>query len=383
MKRIIAIVFFVISATFNAISQSMVLRGEPPVSSITQEDMIQWMDSLTTFWMDSVDIPGMVVSIVAGDSIVMQKGYGHINQEETAEVNPSQSPFRIASISKTFTALAAIQLVSEGKLDLNQDVSRYLDFEIDRYKNSDIKLHNLLTHSAGLDERLLGGGTRDREEVVQLKSFLSTYMPAQVREPGVTFSYSNTGYALAGYLCEVASETPFHQYVQDLIFNPLGMDRTTYWRGDDPIYKESKSYFLDDNGFREYPPYEIRRYPSGSLISTADDVAAYMIMILNNGNYNGRQIVSPDVIDQFTKPVFTQDPGLEGTRSYGFFNWNINGINYLSHGGSIEGYRSMLYLFPEQKVGLFLSANSSWGGLVNSRIGSAFRKKMVGIHTSR
>ncbi|NNF33862.1 MAG: beta-lactamase family protein, partial [Saprospiraceae bacterium] len=369
MRKVFVVCLFSITPFISSFSQSQSDILRPPIYSLTQDEMVSWMDSTTTFWMDSVDIPGMVVSIVAGDSIVMQKGYGYINKEKTAQVDASTSPFRIASISKTFTALAVLQLVSEGKLDLNTDVREYISFEIDRYHNGEITLHHLLTHSAGLDDKILGGGTLNKSEVPKLDQFLASSMSPQIREPGLTFSYSNMGYTLAGYLAELESGIPFYEYVNQLILNPLNMKHTFFWRGDEPIYSESKSYFLDDKGFREYPPYEILSYPSGSIISTGEDISKYMLMILNDGSYNGKQIVTPEVIDLFTQPVFTQDERLPGVRSYGFFNWNINGVNFINHGGSIEGYRSQLYLFPDNNVGLFIATNSSWGGWINSEIG--------------
>jgi CubicO group peptidase (beta-lactamase class C family) len=141
-------------------------------------------------------------------------------------VDPDKHLFRIASISKTFTWTAIMQLVEQGKLDLEADIQTYLDFDIPKTFAEPIRLKHLLTHTAGLEEVAVGGFADSSEDVLALIDYLPAHIPARVRKPGAYISYSNYGSALAGYIVERVSGIAWASYIQKNILDPIAMTET-------------------------------------------------------------------------------------------------------------------------------------------------------------
>jgi len=188
-----------------------------------------FMDEYFARQLEEEKIPGATVSVVEDGKALLAKGYGQADVENNEPVVADETLFRIASTSKLFTATAVMQLVEEGKLDLDRDVNYYLDdVEIpDTYPGRPVTLRHLLTHTAGFEEEFTGSLARDADEVVPLGEYLSENVPARVRPPGEVTSYSNYGMALAGHLVEEASGMPYDRYLEENVFGPPGMRSTT------------------------------------------------------------------------------------------------------------------------------------------------------------
>ena len=157
--------------------------------------------------------------------MLFTRGYGKADVKNDEPVVADETLFRIASTSKLFTATAVMQLVEQGKVDLDTDVNDYLkDVKVpDTYPGRPVTLRGLLTHTAGFEEHFTGSEARTAAEVVPLGKYLAEDMPARVRPPGEITSYSNYGMALAGHVVEEVSGESFDRYVKENIFNPLGM----------------------------------------------------------------------------------------------------------------------------------------------------------------
>ena len=157
-------------------------------------------------------------------NILLQKGYGYADLKSKKRVDPSTTIFRLASISKLFTWVSVMQLVEQGKLDLDADVNRYLDFQIRPAFNKPITLRNLMTHTGGFEETSDDIILTDPKKAVSLRDYLINNQPMRIFPPGEIPAYSNYGVGLASYIVQRASGEPFEQYVQEHIFAPLGHD---------------------------------------------------------------------------------------------------------------------------------------------------------------
>ncbi len=307
-------------------------------------------------------IPGIAITIVQDGEIVLSEGYGYANLEEKIPVNPDRTLFRVASLSKLFTDTAVMQLYEQGLLDLDADVNTYLDeFEIDNGYPEPITTANLLTQTEGTSQRLIGIGVRNENDLEPLAAFIPENMPVFDRKPGEVYSYSNMGVTLAGYLVQEISETPFIDYIEANLFEPLGMTRSTFLQPPPPLLWEDLAtgyqYKKSRNEFESVPYLYLNIFPAAAMSTTVTDMAHFMIAHLQGGEYEQERILESRTVELMHKQHFVHFPGLPGS-AYGFHERFENGLRGIGHAGSLRGYSSNLSLFPEENLGIFIATNS-------------------------
>ncbi len=190
---------------------------------LTAQDVEAFLDGIVPLQLEHDDIAGATISIVKDGKLLLAKGYGYADIEKKKPVSAEETLFRPGSVSKLFTWTAVMQLVEQGKLDLDRDVNTYLDFKIPDAFGRPITLKNLLTHTPGFEEAikdLFAVGS----ESPDLGKYLKTHIPKRIYPPGTVPAYSNYGAALAGYIVERVSGRPFNDYIEESIFKPLGHD---------------------------------------------------------------------------------------------------------------------------------------------------------------
>jgi CubicO group peptidase (beta-lactamase class C family) len=198
-------------------------------------------------------IPGLVFVFVAGGDVAIARGFGAAQLEPRRPVDPARTVFRLASVSKTITATAALQLVERGRLNLHTDVNLYLRSFHLATEHGPITLHHLLTHTAGFDERLIGTAARSVRDLQPSSQYFARSMPPTFIEPGRVISYSNHGFGLIGHLVQEVSGRPFADYVREEIFEPLGMWRSGVLTG--PVPEDlAVAYEFVDGTHRALPP---------------------------------------------------------------------------------------------------------------------------------
>src|SRR5436190_4769455 len=173
-----------------------------PGPELTKADFETFLDALIPSQLRNRNIAGAVVSVVKDGQVLFQKGYGYANFEAKKPVVADKTLFRPGSISKVFTATAVMQLVEQGKLELDRDVNDYLDFAIPKTYPEPVTLRRILTHTAGFEETLKNLFVPGAREMRPLRDYLITAMPARIFPPGTVPSYSNYGLTLAGYIIE-------------------------------------------------------------------------------------------------------------------------------------------------------------------------------------
>jgi CubicO group peptidase (beta-lactamase class C family) len=255
-----------------------------------------------------------------------------------------------------------MQLAEQGKIDLNADVNIYLpDFQIPDAYSKPITMLNLMSHSAGFEERTIGIESPTSEEMISLHDYLASYMPDRVRPAGEMITYSNYGTALAGYIVEAVSGMPFEQYVETYIFQPLYMAHSTFRQPIPPSLQGQLANSYNYNG--EFVPglfAYVNLRPAGAMSSTAHDMANFMIAHLQEGKFKDKQILQPETVRQMHSHLFANDKRLDGI-AYGFIEWNFNGKRILWHSGDIGNWHSGLAIIPEENVGFFVNYNSNEG----------------------
>src|SRR5918995_5620844 len=177
--------------------------------------------------MEKHHIAGAAVSVVKDGELFFAKGYGHADLENGIPVDPEQTNFHVGSVGKLFTWTAVMQLVEQGKLDLDEDINTYLDFRIPDTYPQPITLKDLMTHTSGFESLYYERFAKDPNELQPPREWLISHMPARVRPPGDVAAYSDYGASLAGYIVARVSGEPYDQYIQDHILSPLGMVHTT------------------------------------------------------------------------------------------------------------------------------------------------------------
>lgn len=330
--------------------------GGPP-HELTEPDADAWLDGFVPYALGQADIAGAVVVIVKDGQVLTQRGYGYADVAARQRVDPANTLFRVGSISKLFTWTAAMQLVEQGKIDLDADVNRYLDFEIPPFAGRPLTMRNLMTHTAGFED-VFKGGIRFSGSVPPLGEVVKRMLPERVFAPGSTPAYSNYGAALAGYIVERVSHRPFEDYIAQHIFEPLGMTHSTFRQ---PLPAQwmplmSKGY---PQASADTKPYELVSIPpAGSATLSGSDMAKFMIAHLNQG----AGLMQPETATLMHTPTRGAVPGLN-RMALGFYEQQINGRSAIGHGGDLNYFHSYLWLLPREHVGLFFSVNSAGAGI--------------------
>jgi CubicO group peptidase (beta-lactamase class C family) len=345
-----------------------VLLSEPHQQGPTDpQELEAFLDAFFAEQMEALHVPGAVFILVKDGETFFTKGYGFADLESQRPVIPDETLFRVGSVSKLFTATAIMQLVEQGRLDLDEDVNNYLDdFQLPDAYPQPVTIANLLTHTGGFDERLTGTGVRSPSELVPLGQYLAAKMPPRVLPPGDQISYSNHGYALAGYLVEEISEMPFDQYIEENILRPLDMNHSSFRQPLPPeLASDLAVGYVYTTDYQVMVVEYLNIAPAGTLCATATDMAHFMIAHLQNGRYEGAHILEEDTAQEMHQRQFTHHPQLAGW-AYGFYEHIENGQRAIAHGGDITGFSSLLFLLPEQNLGFFVSLNASVSTLSGS-----------------
>src|SRR5262245_24954036 len=348
-----------------------VMPQPSPAPELTKADFETFLDALIPSQLRNRNIAGAVVSVVKDGQVLFQKGYGYADVEEKKPVIPDQTLFRPGSISKLFTATAVMQLVEQGKLDLDRDINDYLDFAIPKTYPEPVTLRQLLTHTGGFEEILKNLFVAHESDIKPLRMYLVNEMPARIFPPGKIPSYSNYGFTLAGYIVERVSGEKFEHYIENHILKPLKMDHSTF---DQPLPAQlapqmSKGYLSASQKPRDFEWVQVS--PAGALSTTAADMTRFMLAFLQDGAVDGVSILKPETVQQMETRQFDFHPMLPGL-GITFMDYLMDPVRIIGHGGDTVYFHSDMILIPEAHFGYFLSYNSL-GKDVGGGRGEVFR----------
>jgi CubicO group peptidase (beta-lactamase class C family) len=338
-------------------------RNVPAASSPAQSRAIgptdpaelqAFLDGLLGKEMQEYHIAGAAISVVKDGTLLFAKGYGYADIEKRIPADPEQTVFATGSVGKVFTWTAVMQLVEQGKLDLDADINTYLDFRIPDTYSQPITLKHLLTHTSGFENRLLDSIVPDARDVVPAREWLISHMSARVRPPGEYAGYANYNAMLAGYIVARVSGQPYDQYIQEHIFDPLGMVRSTVRSPMPPDLRAhaSMGYNYANGVFQAHPDFVAQPavLPSGMHQASVTDMARFMIAHLQGGRYSDAKIAEARILKETTaqqmhSTLYSPDPSLLGT-TYGMFDFSDNGQRTLGYSGYAGYMNGLLLLCP-------------------------------------
>ncbi len=336
--------------------------AQAPVATspqLTRADLEAWLDGFIPYAIAKGDIAGGVVVVVKDGQVLLQKGFGYADVEKKLPVDPEATLFRPGSISKLFTWTAVMQQVERGKIDLDADINQYLDFTIPPGPGGEpVTMRHLMTHTAGFEEQVKELISEEPSRLRSIEAALKDWVPERIFRAGTMPAYSNYGTALAGYIVERTSGLSFDDYLDQNIFGPLGMTKSSFRQ---PLPEALMAGMAQGykNATDKAQGYElINLSPAGSLAATGADMARFMIAHLQKGAFGEARILAEDTATKMHGTPLTIIPGVN-RMVLGFYETDTNGRRIVSHGGDTQYFHSDLHLFLDEGVGYLISFNSS------------------------
>jgi CubicO group peptidase (beta-lactamase class C family) len=305
-------------------------------------------------------IPGLALGIVKGDRIAYMRGFGKADESGRA-VTP-QTPFIIGSVSKSFTALAIMQLVEAGKVELDAPVQRYLPwFRVaDEEASAEITVRHLLNQTSGLSTKTGrsfqgSGDTSDGALETAVRKLGSAELTAPV---GEKHQYSTINYSVLGLIVQTVAGRSYESYVQTQIFDPLQMrdSFTSEAAAEQDGLATGYNYWFGRPRAADLP-YNRRLIPAGYLISSAEDMTHHLIAQLNGGRYRAASVLSPAGVDELHQPG-APTPKTGTSYAMGWFVGPINKIPAIYHQGEVPNFHANAVLVPESRTGVIVLMNA-------------------------
>lgn len=302
------------------------------------------------------DTPGAAVAVISGDRVVYAKGFGVSNVETGTPVSPEML-FRIGSATKMFTACVLVGLVEEGKVRLDAPIGTYLKGLGPRM--SQLTLHQLMTHTGGIKDAKAESLGQDESALLKsVSSYTDDYL---FTRPGEIFSYSNASWNIVGAVIEAVSGRPYADVMDERLFKPLGMTSTTLR----PMMAITRPLSQGHRGFGKGNTTVVRPlnndvvdWPSGYIFSNVYDLSRFVIAFMNGGRLEGRQVISPFVIEKLSTPYVDVPSHYENARyGYGLFIQDYRGVRLVHHHGLVGGFGSMITMVPAQRTAVIVLDN--------------------------
>jgi CubicO group peptidase (beta-lactamase class C family) len=332
---------------------------------------------------------GLAVGVVRNGSLDFFHGHG-VADIATSTPITEDTVFRVASITKTFTAIAVMQLWEQGLVDLDAPANDYLSaYRLIPAKASfqPATLRHLLTHTAGIGEVVhptgllnwpeFGEGVKAGRPVPTLAEYYRRGLRVTA-EPGTRFTYTNHGPATLGQIVEDVSGQPLDRYLREHVFEPLGMAHTDLLRSDRVRSRLATGYDLRSGGARAVTDYEAVTAGAGSAYSSTADMARYLAALLGGGANQHGSVLKPATLATMFEPQYQPDPRIPGI-GLAFFRVNAGGHRVVEHQGILSGFNSQIFAAPDDGVGVLAFTNGArramlWlpaeaGSLLNSLLG--------------
>lgn len=359
------------------------------MSSTAVKNTLKRLDARVVEFMNKFALSGLGIGVVADGKLVYGKGFG-LADAETKEPITTDTIFRIASISKTFTAIAVMQLFEQGKFKLDDPVNNYLKtFQVLHPDPNapDVTIRHLLTHTSGIGEMrtekdlfksmILPGKSykRFQERLPPLDEYFEGVLVPDVH-PERKWAYANNAYATLGQLIEDISGVPFPQYMVENVFEPLGMKNSDFLLSERVKDKLAQGYTLKKGRLEEVEYFQFPGLAAGTAMSSVEQMALYLEALMNGGANAQGLVLKPETLKKMMTPHYQEDPHL-AAMGLGFFLEDLDGHHAAWHGGSLPGFNSALWVAPEDKLGVFVSANSNTRAIYH--FGKAVLRDLIGL----
>lgn len=375
---------------FLALGFVRALAGETPEGDTAAKlkDFDTWMARTLKDW----NVPGIGVGIVVGDKLVFAKGYGYRDYGRKLPFTP-KTLYQIASNSKLFTAVAAGLLVEEGKLTWDKPVRDSVPsiHFFNDYLNSTITLRDMLSHRTGITrhDSIWYQAPDSRKELFEKLKYMEPKEP-----PRTILLYNNMMYAAAGFLIEVQSGKTWEEFVRERIFKPLEMDNSMFSIAEmvkRPEFGVAYTEKRDNFEIIKIPYYEdtAGMAPAGAIVSNIEDMSHWLIALMNEGKYNGRQVLPAGVLKATLQPAIAQPNTLPEVRgwweilntAYGMGRWvsSYRGHLLAYHGGDLDGFHSQVSFMPQEKIGVLVAVIGNHAAILYNLVSYNVYERLLGM----
>lgn len=328
-------------------------------SAPTPEDLQGFLDTQVPELLARYDVPGAAATVVADGAPAASGTYGYADpSDETPYTEEHLLP--TGSVAKSFTAVAVLQLVDEGVLDLDEDVNAYLPEQARLPDTFDepVTLHHLLTHTAGFEDRLGSTAVTDPDDLLALDEYVRDTDVERVHPPGRYSLYSNHGVTLAGYIVQQQTGIPFADGLRETLFDPLGMADTAFVQLSE-VDPERLPTPHHPDGSRAAGLY-LHQTPAGAAVTTTADMARFMTALLSQGELDGMRVLSASSVDAMFESQWALTSAASGV-GYGSWEYRQESPRVVGHSGDLPGHHAEYFLVPEAGLGLFVGSNAVVG----------------------
>ena len=342
--------------------------------NLPEDDIELFADTFFQKALEEYQIPGAVFVAVENGEIIFSRGYGYADLENSIPVDPEKTMFCAGSVGKLINWTALMQLYEKGQFGLFDDINLHLkNLHVPETFPEPVTFHHLLTHTPGFDDRNTAATPDTIEQLLPLEEYLTRTLPERLRPPGQVTQYSNHGAVISGLLIEDISGLPFDQYVEQNIFDPLGMNYSTFSQPQpENLQPHMATGYHYMNGDHIAQPVRIANVMSAGMgYFSGLDMANFLIAHLQLGEFKGKRILEQDSATLMHRTHFNNDPRLPGM-AYGFIEKFKNNRHILWHTGTSPDFHSLLVMIPAENSGFFFSMN-----LVDTQVSSKLLQEFM------
>lgn len=341
------------------LSQS--LAAEPNAATVDSTDryadVVRDLKTAIAYEMESKKLPALSIALVDDQRIVWAEGFGFADRERQKPAT-ADTVYRVGSVSKLYTDLGIMQLVEQGKLDLDAPVSNYLpDFKPRNPFDRPVTLRQLMSHRSGLVRESPVGHYFDPVEPSLEASVLSLNSTSLVYPPEARIKYSNAGIATVGFVLERTQGEPFAKYLERVVLQPLGVERSAFELTPEirPHLADAVMWTYDGREFAA-PNFQLGTAPAGNLYSTVRDQAKFLSALFAGGQGAKGRLIGAETLEKMWKPQFAAPDATSGF-GLGFHVKQFDGHRRVGHGGAVYGFATEVAALPDAKLGVAVVTN--------------------------
>ncbi len=380
MNRILQLLLGVVALFLSVVVADAI---EPKKPETDYREAIEKLKEAIDSEVEQKSLPAFSISLVDHDQVVWSSGFGYQDADQKTRAT-AETVYRVGSVSKLFTDIALLQLVEDGKLDLDANVQNYLpEFQPNNPYDIAITLRQLMSHRSGLVRESPIGNYFDPDEPTLAATVASLNETSLVYRPETKTKYSNAAIAVVGSVLESQLEVSHPEQVRSTILDPLGMHASSFvvTPAIEPTLAAGWMQTYDGRRF-EAPKFLLGTGPAGNLYSSVLDLSKFLVCIFNDGKTDAGQIISPETLKLMATPILDSEGKPQGF-GLGFHVQDFDGMTKIGHGGAVYGFSTQLEALPERQLGVAAAASLDGSNGLVSRLADYALRLMLATQDAK